>query len=197
MRVRAPDGGYSAVEVSSERDLLACRLCVEIEHSEVVSSLFSLEYPVRCHERARERFHVYRPEQVDYQYVEAVHPEDCVPVSGRAVGIVRGSDDDFALIEVMAYLLFAEYVVSSCEDVAPAGQQPVGALRVESVSGAGVFGVADDDVDLFFASETPEFSGNISDGFRPTTSPSASSLISLMSFCIGRTSGTPSLSCDY
>ena len=67
----------------------------------------------------------------------------------------------------MAYLLFAEYVVSSCEDVAPAGQQPVGALRVESVSGAGVFGVADDDVDLFFASETPELSGNISDGFRP------------------------------
>ena len=97
----------------------------------------------------------------------------------------------------MAYLLFAEYVVSSCEDVAPAGQQPVGALRVESVSGAGVFGVADDDVDLFFTSETPELSENISDGFRPDDVAERQQSDFTHVFCIGRTSGTPLLSCDY
>jgi hypothetical protein len=147
--VRADDGRHAAVEQSRERDLLARRLCVDVDDDHGRPRPGPVDEPLGELERVCRRVHEQRALEVDHRDLRTVAGVDeGASAPGRACGEVRGTDDAVARFEIGSDVVPAPGVVAERHGVRAGSEQLVGELRGDPDAVGHVLAVDDADVDV-------------------------------------------------
>jgi hypothetical protein len=147
--VRADDGGHAAVEQSRERDLLARRLCVDVDDDHGCPRPRPVDESLGELERMRRRVHEQRSLEVDHRDLRSVaRVDEGNSAPRRARGEVRGTHDAVARLEVGSDVVSAPGVVAERDRVRAGRQQLVRELRRDPDAVGDVLAVDDADVDV-------------------------------------------------
>ena len=146
--VSPEDGRNSPVENARDRNLLACRLCVEVDEHDVGLPPRVLDEGVEELEGRHRAVEEQPAEQVDDRDRRAVPRRgDGEPFSGKAGAEVRGPDHAVGGGEVREDLVAGPRVVPQGNDVGSGSEQAVGELRRDTATVRCVLSVHDAELD--------------------------------------------------
>ena len=142
MRVRAHDRRDASVEVVGERDLLACRLGMEVhEHGHVLGHL--VERGVGRAERAVHRVHEHAAEEVQHGEAADGRGDERPALPRRAGRVVGGAHGVRELADGGGELLLPPRVVAERDRVRARREDLVGERHGDAAAGGRVLGVDD------------------------------------------------------
>jgi hypothetical protein len=147
VRMGSEDSRHAAVKPARQRDLLARRLCMEVDEDDLRIPLRLGDEVVHDLKESDRRAQEERAEQADHgDGRAALRNHDDEPATRCVPGQVGGPGDTVGLLQVRNELLTAPDVVSERDRVGPRGEYPFRKLRRQARAVGGVLRIDDADI---------------------------------------------------